>query len=526
MKLSAYLSPSRHGVYYFRFPLPRVKNEKRRSVRVSLRTKCPDRASDLARYLASCGRLVRDNKTLARLRQDQMRDMVRSYFAKALDGYVERLNNTGWSEQHVDLLKQELDVHEDAIGGFDDLSDLFLDAGTIDSFRASAVLSEDDWAENEPDLRRELRKARRDQIKAFLSRAESLEGYSFGSPAKNPPTPPQARSASLRDAYADFMAEHQHWSVQMANKARGFLAILLEYFGQDRLMAEITRNDASELKKVVQALPVNRNTKPETRDLPLMEAIKVTGVQKVSVETVNNHLAMFFRFWDWAERHGHAPHKLFEGMKVAKAKRAKGGRKAYTKVQTAELYEELTENHSGLVKKDDHKWGALLGLYTGARLNEIAQLDYGDIGEEGGIWFINITDDGDNNKRVKASASRRKVPIHSELIRLGFLDWVTTKAKEPRLFMSFSYDQKDGYGRNLGRWFNGPFLSGMEMKEPGLVFHSLRYTMVERLAQADVPEPLYQDIVGHERQGVTQQVYNKSGHTLAQKQEAIETFRA
>jgi hypothetical protein len=62
------------------------------------------------------------------------------------------------------------------------------------------------------------------------------------------------------------------------------------------------------------------------------------------------------------------------------------------------------------------------------------------------------------------------------------------------------------------------------MKEPGLVFHSVRFPMVERLAQADVLEPLYQELIGHERQGVTQQVYNKSGHTLAQKKEAIEKY--
>ena len=157
MKLSAYLSPSRHGVYYFRWPLPRAEDRKRRTVRISLRTKCPDRAGDLARHLASCGRLMRENKTLAKLRQDEMREMVRSYFAASLDHYIERLNDTGLSERSLDTLRQELDVHEDAIGGFDDLSDLYLDAGTLDSFRASAGLIDAQWAENEPSLRQEMR---------------------------------------------------------------------------------------------------------------------------------------------------------------------------------------------------------------------------------------------------------------------------------------------------------------------------------------------------------------------------------
>ena len=256
-------------------------------------------------------------------------------------------------------------------------------------------------------------------------------------------------SAPLGDAVADFMLEHSaQWSDQMAGKARGFLAVLLEYFGENRLMGDITRHDASELKKVVQALPVNRNTKPETKGLPLLEAIEVEGVKKVSVETVNNHMAMFFRFWDWAERHAHAPHKLFEGMKVAKAKQTKDARKPYTREQTAKLYAELTMNHTGLVKRDDHKWGALLGLYTGARLREIAQLDVKDVKQDGEVWFIDINDDG-ANKSLKNAASRRQVPIHSDLIRLGFVDWVASKPEGQRLFMTFSHKVKEGYGRPI-----------------------------------------------------------------------------
>ncbi|HMQ42372.1 MAG TPA: site-specific integrase [Paracoccus sp. (in: a-proteobacteria)] len=528
MKLSAYLSPSRHGVFYFRWPLPCGDRQTRRTIRISLRTKCPDKAGDLARHLASCGRLVRDNKTLARLRQDEMREMVRAYFAASLDRYLERLNDTGLSERSLEALQQELDVHEDAIGGFDDLSDLYLDAGTLDSFRASAGLTEAQWAENEGDLRRELRKARRGQITELLSRVEALEGYSFAQPATvslETGKAPQRPSASLADVYEDFIAENSpRWTTQMENRAKAFLAVMLEFFDHDRPFADITREDAADFKKVVMALPVNRNTKPETKGLPLLEAVEVAGVKKISLEHFNNHMAMFERLGDWAKRHGRASENVFEGMKIKKPKGAKTDRKPYSYAQTTRLFIELTQNTSGLVKKEDQKWGGLLGLFTGARLNEIAQLQPSDIGEEDGIWFIDISDEGDDKKKLKAEASKRRVPLHSELIKLGFLDFVQTQSGKPRLFMSFSYNEKDGYGRNLGRWFRDTLLPGLDMKKEGLVFHSLRHTMIERLAKADVQEPLYQDIVGHERQGVTQKYYNKGGHTLAQKKEAIDRF--
>ena len=117
-----------------------------------------------------------------------MREMVRSYFAASLDAYVEKLNDTGLPDRSLNALRQELAAHEDAAERHDDLSDLFLDP---DAFRASAGLTDAQWAENEPSLRQEMRKARRDQIKAILSAAESLEGYSFTEPAQTAPRPSQ-----------------------------------------------------------------------------------------------------------------------------------------------------------------------------------------------------------------------------------------------------------------------------------------------------------------------------------------------
>lgn len=94
MKLSAYLSPSRHGIFYFRWPLPHSGREKRSTVKVSLRTRCPHQAADLARYLAAHGRLVRDSNALAGLRQSEIREKVQAYFKAQLDQYLERAGVT------------------------------------------------------------------------------------------------------------------------------------------------------------------------------------------------------------------------------------------------------------------------------------------------------------------------------------------------------------------------------------------------------------------------------------------------
>jgi hypothetical protein len=154
---------------------------------------------------------------------------------------------------------------------------------------------------------------------------------------------------SLSAANSDFKAElGPQWSLEMRNKADAYLSILVEFFGPDKAMDQITRQDAAELKQVVLAMPVNRKTKPETRDLTLMEAIAVPGLPTLGIKTVNSYLDMFRRFWDWAEKHGHAHEKLCVDLKAKARKQVNGGRKMFTPAQTQRLLQEFTENTSGL----------------------------------------------------------------------------------------------------------------------------------------------------------------------------------
>ncbi|WP_253279641.1 site-specific integrase [Loktanella sp. 3ANDIMAR09] len=468
---------------------------------------------------------MRENNELAGLRQSEIREKVQAYFKAHLDQYLDWLDRRGLSKSTLENVRCEMLDHESYLDMEMD-SDHYL---PVKPFLRKSGLTAQNWQSSQPMMQRELRKGRRDLLRAVLEAAERLEHYSYdGAPASAlaATAPALPASSPLGAAVDDFIAEHsRQWAGKTIGQNRAYLNILVEYFGPDRMLVTITKQDASEVKKVLQALPSSRNTKPALKDLPLMEAVKVTGHKVISPKTINSHIQMFASFFDWAERHGHGPQKLFEKMKVAKARNAETTVKPYTEEQTALIFNELTDNLSVLVKKDSHKWGTLLGLFTGARLNEICQLDIADIQQEGDTWFLNITDEGDANKSVKAAASRRRVPLHSDLIRLGFLDFVESRKHGKRLFPDYSHNVNGGYGRNLGRWYNESFLPKLGIKKPGIVFHSLRHTMVTRLGQANVAEPIYQCIVGHARAGVTQQVYLREGFTLRQLSEAIEKFR-
>ena len=71
-------------------------------------------------------------------------------------------------------------------------------------------------------------------------------------------------------------------------------------------------------------------------------------------------------------------------------------------------------------------WLPLLGLFTGARQGELAPLVVGDVARQDAteITVITITENEERGTRLKTASSRRVVPVHSELIKLGFLDLV------------------------------------------------------------------------------------------------------
>jgi hypothetical protein len=281
----------------------------------------------------------------------------------------------------------------------------------IKPFLNKSGLSAQDWRDSHPMMQRELRKGRRDLLSRVLEAAERLEHYSYEDAPPVAPLPSALAlptSSPLGDAVDDFISEHsRQWAVKTVGKNRAYLNILIEYFGTDRLLGTITKQDANAVKKVLQEIPASRNTKPKLKAMPLMEVINEPGHRKIAPKTINSHIQMFKNFFDWAERHGYSPHTLFDKMKVAKARNSDTERKPFTAEQARLLYTELTEDTSGLVRKDSHKWGMILGMFTGARLNEICQLDIADVQQDGETWSLKITDEGDNNKSVKSQAGKQ-----------------------------------------------------------------------------------------------------------------------
>lgn len=159
-----------------------------------------------------------------------------------------------------------------------------------------------------------------------------------------------------------------------------------------------------------------------------------------------------------------------------------------------------------------HYWLPLIGLYTGARLNEICQLYLTDIkNTDTGIYFFDFNDTStktDDNtpapdKSLKNTSSTRAVPMHAHLVKLGLPEYITALKQNgyDRLFPELLHNNIKGYGKAAGGWFNEHFLGkALGIPRDGMrSFHSFRHTFITALDELDTPSKIQSQLAGHMR---------------------------
>jgi integrase len=126
-------------------------------------------------------------------------------------------------------------------------------------------------------------------------------------------------------------------------------------------------------------------------------------------------------------------------------------------------------------------WVPLLSLFQGLRCNEAAQLYTEDVKERGGIHYLAIREEREDgskcDKRLKTKQSERDVPIHPELIRIGFLEFVAARRKDrtsPRLFPELSAGSTGYFSNAFSKWF-ARFVESALGRSTEATFHSFRH---------------------------------------------------
>ena len=151
-------------------------------------------------------------------------------------------------------------------------------------------------------------------------------------------------------------------------------------------------------------------------------------------------------------------------------------------------------------------WLPILAYFTGAREEEIAQLTVRDVREAKGLgWYLEITDIGDG-QTLKTLTSKRRMPIHAELIRAGFLHYVESlrKAEQVQLFPLLLPNKEGKRSARWGQWFGRYLRNEIGIKERSKVFHSFRHFFADLCRESGVDSEVARALTGH-----TQRVGNR-----------------
>lgn len=221
----------------------------------------------------------------------------------------------------------------------------------------------------------------------------------------------------------------------------------------------------------------------------------------------NKKLQRLGAFLTWArEQHEYTKLStaLLTSVKVGKPRHYE----PFSNEDLTRLFESSPYKEQGF-REANHFWIPLLGLYTGARINELAQLHVDDIAIQDDIDIIRIDDE--DYKRTKTDASVRTIPIHSSLIEAGLLDYVKAIRAEgwTRLFPELSWEPKSAYGRGPSGDFTA-YRRACDVspdKNRVKVFHSFRATANSVLRYKNVPQERRERLVGHESGDINNQAY-------------------
>ncbi|MGP1718235.1 MAG: DUF6538 domain-containing protein [Methylophilus sp.] len=168
-------------------------------------------------------------------------------------------------------------------------------------------------------------------------------------------------------------------------------------------------------------------------------------------------------------------------------------------------------------------WLPLIGLYTGCRVNEGAQLFTEDIGEDEGIPYLVIKPDSATGRSVK-DGKRRCVPIHPDLVRMGFLEYVARMKREghTQLFPELKTTRSQGkLGDKWAAWWSSYVRKDLGITRIPQPFHAFRHTFVEHGRKSKMQSELRRIIEGHTPNTVEFKSYGSNQYPLEPLYEEI-----
>ncbi|MTD98780.1 tyrosine-type recombinase/integrase [Paracoccus sp. YIM 132242] len=415
------------------------------------------------------------------------------------------------AEMRKHLAKGETALIADEVDDYLRRNRLFVDHGTPD------------WIS----LARHMMRA---EIEALQRTLERDQGDYTGQPADplvKPATGPRRETAkpgeSIMEIFEIFARENPRGVAKdRVDQCRRDIGTFIELVGASFPIAKISKAEVRDWKQLLVKYPVKATETKAFAGMNIQQIVKKNeevGKPVIADRTVNRYLSSLSAFLSWAVNNGYLERNPIEGLMLKKEAKAPTLPFKTDQLQTlfkspwfagcqsADEWRNVAKPGNVLIR--DHRfWVPLIMLFSGARPGEIGQLALSDVRQEHGHWIMHITTEGDETvegKSVKTAGSMRVVPVHPELISLGFIDYHAKRLEEGgnALFPGAVRNERGQMLADVSRE-SGRYLTKIGLKNGrGLSLYSFRHGAADALRRAGYLDNQFGFILGHTEASMT-----------------------
>lgn len=528
--VDSYLFLSRHGIYYFRALVPfGIRDDLyRKEYRRSMQTRTLHVARSMARVLRFCFESQLEGVRTYVVTWEDLKKLLDSELRRLISAEQSKLMRSGpypataeliWKNDTIPNYEQAIqkmsEVRISSLTGAnaDDLPEFaqnlagnILKSNSINLDRSSDLFSL--FCEVTVRMCLEFTQKRivmnGDAATFQVDQGQPIPTYV---PTAAVPVVKGTPISEVVEVFCKEMVAGGNWTEKTEAEYRTAYKLLVR-ITNDMPMALVDHPTAQFFKATMQKLPSNMNKKPLYREKTIKElaAMKIPKEDLLSIRKVNSYMGRISQFFGWAERNGYAERNPFASIGIKQKENAIEDGQPFSNDELGTLFS------SSVFKDGDYLypyfyWLPLLGLYTGARLDELCQLYLDDIYQIEDLWVIDFNTE--LNKKLKNVPSKRILPIHSRLIDSGLLEFVSWMRKNGhvRLFPELR-KRRDGHGETASKWF-GRYRKKCGVTGQGKNFHSFRHTFEDSMKNRPEPEqePIMKAMMGHKDSSVTTGLY-------------------
>jgi len=214
----------------------------------------------------------------------------------------------------------------------------------------------------------EYKKFRREFLKAEITLLEKyLKGETPGE-TENKNTETQPKLTQIIPKFIGEFETSGRWTQKTKSENEAVLNLFLEIVGDlpiDSYDHQVIRS----YKETLQRLPANKNKIKKYKDRSIEQILALPDVKPMAVNSINKNIRRLSQLFKWAAHNGYLQRNIVEGMSLPETKRQDQCREVFNHEDLVNIFS-TPIHQTKKYRYSYYYWLPLLGLYTGARIEE------------------------------------------------------------------------------------------------------------------------------------------------------------